>query len=107
MKERLTTALRTTNETKEQIIEIEGQRSKIKWTSYLIVAYAEGFCEGENATATEEIEAWAGIIKTGIWKGLQGFFGRNTHSLINRGIIDTKGEIDWEEFDNVINEAVE
>ena len=37
-----------------------------KLTSYLATAYAEGFCEGENASAEDQLKAWAYLIQTGI-----------------------------------------
>lgn len=67
--------------------------SKIVWDSYLATAYAEGFCEGEDATYEEQIEAWAYLIKTGLAWQLQGWFGRNAQSLIDDGIISKEGEI--------------
>ena len=73
--------------------------SKIKWTPYLATAYAEGFCEGEGATPTEQIEAWAYLIKTGQCWGLQGWFGRTAQSLIEAGAISKTGTIDWEVVD--------
>ena len=59
---------------------------KIKWTQYLACAYAEGFCEGENATQAEQIEAFQYLIDTGtIWK-LQGWYGRTAMTLIEAGL---------------------
>ena len=60
--------------------------SKIKWTSYLATAYAEGFCEGEGATEAQQIEAWQYLIDTGLCWQLQGWFGRNAQGLIDDGI---------------------
>lgn len=48
-----------------------------KLTPYKATAYAEGFCEGENATEVEQLCAWQYISDTGLWKSLQGYFGRN------------------------------
>lgn len=78
------------------------KRTEIEWTSYLACAYAEGFCEGENATSEQQIEAWSFISINELWKGLQGFYGRTVHSLTDQGLLDSNGEIDWEEFDNRI-----
>ncbi|KKN35464.1 hypothetical protein LCGC14_0783160 [marine sediment metagenome] len=55
-------------------------------TNYEAVSIAEGFCEGENATETEQIEAWQHLIDTGLAWTLQGWFGRNAQSLIEQGI---------------------
>ena len=61
-------------------------------TPYLATAYAEGFCEGEDATIDEEIAAWQYLVDTGLaWK-LQGWFGRNAAALIEEGIIKKAGE---------------
>lgn len=68
-------------------------KSGIKWDSYLATAYAEGFCEGEDATPLEQLEAWAYLIKTGTCWHLQGFFGRTAQSLIDDGIISRAGDI--------------
>ena len=89
---------------KKEIILLDGQRTKIGWTSYLATAYAEGFCEGEGASAVEQIEAWACLIKTGMCWGLQGWFGRNATNLIDQGIISKEGVIDWDSFDDMVLE---
>lgn len=60
--------------------------TKIKWTPYLATAYAEGFCEGEDATEKEQIEAWQYLIDTGLCWKLQGFFGRTASALIDDGV---------------------
>jgi len=67
--------------------------TKIKWTRYLATAYAEGFCEGENATEQEQLEAWAHLIGTGLCWALQGWYGRNATMLIENGVISKKGKI--------------
>lgn len=59
-------------------------------TPYLACARAEGFCEGEGASETEVLSAWQYIADTGIWRSLQGFYGRTVASLIEDGIIKTK-----------------
>lgn len=75
--------------------------SKIKFDAYLATAYAEGFCEGENASPVDQIRAWAYLIKNGICWGLQGFFGRTANSLIEQGIISKKGRINWALYDEL------
>ena len=74
-------------------------RTKIEWTSYLAISYAEGFCEGENATKEEQIEAWAYLIKTKQAYSLQGWFGRAANQLIEQELITKDGEVNWEVFD--------
>ena len=56
-------------------------------TSYLACAYAEGFCEGEGATQKEQLIAWQYISDKGLWRGLQGFYGRNVEALVRIGEI--------------------
>ncbi len=53
---------------------------------YLATAYAEGFCEGENASQEEQIIAWQYLIDTGMVWSLQGNFGRTATSLIKVGV---------------------
>ena len=85
----------------QEIIKLPNQRSSIEWTPYLAIAYAEGFCEGENATIEEAIEAWAALIKTKLCYSLQGWFGRQAESLINDGYIDVNGTLNWESIDSI------
>ncbi|KKM71890.1 hypothetical protein LCGC14_1426090 [marine sediment metagenome] len=56
----------------------------------MAVAIAEGFCEGENATEAEQIEAWQHLVDTGLAWTLQGSFGRQAKRLIESGIIHAK-----------------
>jgi hypothetical protein len=65
----------------------------IEFTPYLACAYAEGFCEGEDATDYEQLQAWAYLIKTGQCWGLQGWYGRTATSYIENGLITKDGEI--------------
>ena len=53
---------------------------------YTAISIAEGFCEGENATEEQQIEAWQHLINTGRCWTLQGFFGRTAQGLIDGGI---------------------
>jgi len=54
--------------------------------NYTAVSIAEGFCEGENATREQQIEAWQHLIDIGLAWTLQGWFGRNAQYLIEQGI---------------------
>ena len=83
-------------------VELNEKRTEIEWTSYLATAYVEGFCEGEDATPTEQIEAWAYLIKTGLCWSLQGSFGRAASGIIERGIISKEGIIDWDLVDELL-----
>ncbi len=60
--------------------------------TYKATAFAEGFCEGENATQFEQLCAWQFLVDTGICWKLQGFFGRTAKLLINEGMIERKKE---------------
>lgn len=59
-----------------------------KMTPYLACAFAEGFCEGEDADPESQLIAWQYIKDTGIWKNLQGFYGRTVHALLEAGEIE-------------------
>lgn len=76
-----------------EIKEETTEKLSIEWTPYLASAYAEGYCEGENATTQEQLEAWAYLIKTGLCWTLQGWYGRMATDLINNNIISSDGEI--------------
>lgn len=68
---------------------MEHRKTKLykEMTSYLAAAYAEGFCEGEGASEEEQLVAWQYIWDKGTWRGLQGWFGRTAHSLVEQGVI--------------------
>ena len=68
-------------------------KQEIKWDNYLATAYAEGFCEGENATQEEQLQAWGYLIKTGLCWNLQGWFGRTAQDFIDQGYISKEGKI--------------
>jgi len=59
-----------------------------KMTDYLACAIAEGFCEGENATEEQQIEAWQYLHDTRIAYSLQGWYGRTATKLIEEGKIN-------------------
>jgi hypothetical protein len=59
----------------------------MKMTTYLACAIAEGFCEGENATEEQQIEAWQYLHDTKIGYNLQGFYGRTLVNLLKNGMI--------------------
>jgi hypothetical protein len=70
--------------------------TNIEWTPYLASAYAEGFCEGTNATFDEQLQAWSYLISSGICWRLQGWYGRTATHLIESGLIDRDGNIEWD-----------
>lgn len=61
-------------------------------SSYDACSIVEGFC-GYDASAQEQLEAWAYLIKSGACWSLQGWYGRNATYLIESGIISKDGEI--------------
>lgn len=71
-------------------------KETIEFTPYLASAYAEGFCEGSDATFEEQILAWAYLIKTGLAWQLQGWYGRTAQHLIRMEFIDAEGNISWD-----------
>lgn len=62
--------------------------TKTLMTPYLACAIAEGFCEGENSTREQQIEAWQYLHDTGLAYSLQGWYGRAAQNLIDQGIIN-------------------
>jgi len=69
-------------------------------TDYLAVGVAEGF-EETNAKSDEEatrdtIKAWSYICGKDLWRTLQGYFGRSVHNLINEGVLDNSGKVNWD-----------
>ena len=79
---------------------ILNKRTEIEWTPYLACAYAESFCEGEDASLEEQIEAWEYIYDNNLHHNLQGFYGRNLELYIEHGILSKSDKgvtINWEE----------
>lgn len=56
-------------------------------TSYLATAYAEGFCEGDGASESQQLTAWQYLVDHGICWHLQGWFGRTAMALLEDGRI--------------------
>lgn len=56
-------------------------------TPYMASAIAEGFCEGENASRDQQIDAWQYLHDTRLAYSLQGWYGRTATQLIEQGII--------------------
>ena len=55
-------------------------------TNYEAVSKVEGFCEGENATEAERIEALQELINSGMAWTLQGSTGRAAMDAIEAGL---------------------
>lgn len=63
-------------------------------TSYLASGYAEGF--EEPSSIKDIIKAWSYLIGTGLVYRLQGWYGRNANAMIEQGVINEKGKVNWE-----------
>jgi len=63
---------------------------------YTACSIAEGFCEGEGASAKDQLRAWGYLIKTGLCWQLQGWYGRTAKRFIDDGVISSKGRINWQ-----------
>jgi hypothetical protein len=62
-------------------------------TPYLASAYAEGFCEGENASDKDCQKAWSYLCGTKLGYSLQGFYGRTIQILIDGEFMAEDGTI--------------
>lgn len=56
-------------------------------TPYAACELAEGFGAGEDADDDDRLVAWQYISDTGLWRQLQGFYGRAVYDLISSGEI--------------------
>lgn len=65
-----------------------------------IIAFENGELEG-----IEILDLFSDLIKTGQAWALQGSYGRYAQSLIEQGLIDRNGEVDFENYYNLIAEV--
>jgi hypothetical protein len=72
-------------------------------TTYSACSHAEGFCEGENASAEDQIKAWSFLIGMGICWTLRGWYGRCAASLIDAGTISADGAVNWDFVNEKLN----
>lgn len=68
-----------------------------KMDTYTAVGIAEGFIESDSLE--QVLSAWATIARTGMYRNLQGFFGRNVERLVQQDLIDWDGNIYPENVD--------
>lgn len=66
----------------------EQKTEQLVMTPYLATAIAEGFCEGEDATYEQQVQAWQYLHDTRLAYQLQGWYGRQIKVLIEQGIIN-------------------
>ena len=61
----------------------------------------EGFDPREDIT--DNIRAASYIAGTGLWRGLQGFYGRAINSMVENGAMTWEGIVNWD----MVNELIE
>lgn len=70
-------------------------------TSYLAIGVAEGF-ETKNGN-TDTIRAWSYICGKGLHNALQGWFGRTISDIIDEGLLDSNGKVNWDTYNELSN----
>lgn len=73
-------------------------------TPYLATAYAEGFCEGDNASSTDKIKAWSYLCGTKLGYSLQGWFGRTIRHFIDKEHFNEDGTVNWKLVNQILGE---
>ena len=68
--------------------------------TYQAVAIAEGF---EDASLEAQIDAWSYLIRTGLAWQLQGWFGRTARSMIENGLFDAQGSVNWDRYYELVD----
>lgn len=78
----------------------KSSRTGTSFSPYVMVGIAEGFepCNDPEV----QIEAWASIGQTGMYRTLQGFFGRSLQSMIDQEFLFEDFTINWEMVDQAI-----
>jgi hypothetical protein len=61
-----------------------------------IIAYETG-----DLSVEDTLKLFGQLVKNGMAWTLQGHYGRTAASLIERGLIDRRGEVDWDRFEEV------
>lgn len=67
-------------------------------TDYLACVYAEGFCEGHQASKNDTIRAFSYIAGKNLHRSLQGWYGRTVNRLIETGIMKPNGCLNWDKI---------
>lgn len=61
-----------------------------------IIAYECG-----ELSAEDTLKMFGQLVKNGMACTLQGHYGRTAAALIERGLIDRKGEVNWDRFNEL------
>ena len=77
-----------------EVIVVENNDKPINVTG-MIIDYEQGELSRED-----DVVLFAELIRSGLAWRLQGHYGRMAENLISHGIIDSRGEIDWNAFDD-------
>jgi hypothetical protein len=73
-------------------------------TSYMATGLAEGFEETDEPK--DILRAWSYLIGTRLAYSLQGWFGRSAESLIEQGLIDREGIVNWDLYEDQTSNIV-
>ena len=65
----------------------------------MLIDYEQGELESGKM-----VELFAYLVRTGMAWTLQGHYGRTAKAMMDSGVINTKGEIDWDAYDTLIGE---
>lgn len=68
-------------------------------TTSMIIDYEQG-----ELSAYETTVLFADLIKTGLAWQLQGSYGRTAQRFIELGVINRRGEVDWDAYDDISGE---
>jgi hypothetical protein len=55
-----------------------------------------------DLSGSETLELFSELIRTGMAWSLQGIYGRTARALIEQGLIDDYGTIDWDTYNDLI-----
>jgi hypothetical protein len=78
----------------KQVILRDGKESNLD--SFTAIGLAEGFID---PTGFDDVPvAWSFIAVNKLYKGLQGWFGRNIKSLLKIGLLKPDGQVNWDEI---------
>lgn len=89
----------------ENLIVPHSSRTNTAFNTYQAIGIAEGFEECSDPQV--QIEAWAYIGQRGLYRGLQGFFGRTLQQFVDQEILHPDFTINWDIVDDMISYAGE